>query len=103
MQEQAKFKAQEVRQKVEEYLRNTNKEELNPEAIEREFQTLLSGPQAGLKALRERLSQFDRDTLVQLLSQRQDLSEEQINQAIERNQARFPQSVWRSRSRIWGA
>ena len=84
LQEQAKSKAQELRQKVEEYLRNTNKEELNPEAIEREFQTLLSDPQSGLKALRERLSQFDRDTLVQLLSQRQDLSEEQVNHAIDK-------------------
>jgi uncharacterized protein YfkK (UPF0435 family) len=84
LQEQAKSKAQELRQKVEEYLRNTNKEELNPEAIEREFQTLLSDPEAGLKALRERLSQFDRDTLVQLLSQRQDLNEEQINGAIDK-------------------
>ncbi|MCZ0903083.1 MFS transporter, partial [Microcoleus sp. HI-ES] len=84
LQEQAQSKAQELRQKVEDYLRNTNKEELNPEAIEREFQTLLSDPEAGFKALRERLSQFDRDTLVQLLSQRQDLSEEQINQAIDR-------------------
>src|SRR5919202_3453738 len=83
LQEQAKSKAQELRQKVEDYLRNTNKEELNPEAIEREFQTLLSDPEAGFKALRERLSQFDRDTLVQLLSQRQDLSEEQINQVID--------------------
>ncbi|WP_373537692.1 MFS transporter [Microcoleus sp.] len=84
LQEQAKSKAQELRQKVEEYLRNTNKEELNPEAIEREFQTLLSDPEAGLKALRERLSQFDRDTLVQLLSQRQDLSQEQIDRAIDK-------------------
>ncbi|NJR22403.1 MAG: MFS transporter [Richelia sp. CSU_2_1] len=84
LQEQAKSKAQELRQRVEEYLHNTNKEELNPEAIEREFQTLFSDPQAGFKALRERLSQFDRDTLVQLLSQRQDLSEEQINRAIDR-------------------
>lgn len=84
LQEQAKSKAQELRQKVEEYLRNTNLEELNPEGIEREFQTLFEDPEAGFKALRERLSQFDRDTLVQLLSQRQDLSEEQVNQAIDR-------------------
>lgn len=84
LQEQAKSKAQELRQRVEEYLRNTNKEELNPEDIEREFQTLFSDPQAGFKALRERLSQFDRDTLVQLFAQRGDLSEEQINRAIDR-------------------
>jgi hypothetical protein len=83
VQEQAKAKATEVRTKVEEYLRNTNKEELNPEGIKRDFQTLFADPQAGISVLKERLSQFDRDTLVQLLSQRQDLSEEQINQTLD--------------------
>ncbi len=83
IQEQAKAKATEVRTKVEEYLRNTNKDELNPEGIKRDFQTLFADPQAGLSVLRDRLSQFDRDTLVQLLSQRQDLSEEQINQTLD--------------------
>jgi hypothetical protein len=84
LQEQAQAKAQELRQRVEDYLRNTQKEELNPEAIERELRTLLEDPQAGFQALRSRLSQFDRDTLVQLLSQREDLSEEQVNQIIDR-------------------
>ncbi len=84
LQEQAKNKTQELRHKVEEYLRNTNKEELNPDGIERDFQTLLEDPQAGVNVLKERFSQFDRDTLVQLLSQRQDLSEEQVNQTIDR-------------------
>ncbi len=84
LQEQAQANAQEVRQRVEDYLRNTQKEELNPDAIERELRTLLEDPQAGFQALRARLSQFDRDTLVQLLSQRQDLSEEQVNQIIDR-------------------
>lgn len=83
LQEQAKSKADELRQKVEEYLRNTNKDELNPEGIKRDFKTLIDDPQAGLSALGSRLSQFDRDTLVQLLSQRQDLSEEQVNQVLD--------------------
>lgn len=83
LQDQAKAKADEVRQSVEEYLRNTNKEELNPEGIKRDFGTLLEDPQAGLSALKGRLSEFDRDTLVKLLSQRQDLSEEQVNQTID--------------------
>jgi hypothetical protein len=83
LQEQAKSKADELRQKVEEYLRNTNKDELNPEGIKRDFKTLIDDPQSGLSALRSRLSQFDRDTLVQLLSQRQDLSEEQVNQVLD--------------------
>ncbi len=87
LQEQAKAKADELRQRVEEYLRNTNKDELNPEAIKREFKVLLDDPQAGISLLRSRLSQFDRDTLVQLLSQRQDLSEEQVNQVLDQLEA----------------
>jgi ElaB/YqjD/DUF883 family membrane-anchored ribosome-binding protein len=83
LQDGAKSKVDELRQRVEDYLRNTNKEQLNPDAIKQELQTLLDDPQAGLKALRERFSQFDRDTLVQLLNQREDLNEEQINQVID--------------------
>lgn len=84
LQEQAKTKTQELRQKVEEYLRNTNKEELNPDGIQRDFKTLLEDPQAGVNVLKDRFSQFDRDTLVGLLSQRQDLSAEEVNQTLDR-------------------
>ena len=71
---------------IAEYLRNTNREELNPEGIQRDLTTLLNDPQAGAIALRQRLSQVDRDTLVKLLSQRQDLTEEQVNQIIDQVQ-----------------
>lgn len=75
--------ATQLRQQVEDYLRNTNLDELKPEGIERDFRTLLNDPQAGIYALRDRISQFDRQTLVQLLSQRQDLSEERVNQILD--------------------
>jgi hypothetical protein len=75
--------AQDLRQKVSDYLRNTDKEELNPEGIQRDLKMLFEDPEAGTNALQSRLSQFDRDTLVQLLSQRQDLSEEQVNQVLD--------------------
>ena len=75
--------AQELRQKVSDYLRDTHKEELSPEGIQRDFKLLFDDREAGANALRNRLSQFDRDTLVQLLSQRQDLSEEQVNQVLD--------------------
>ncbi|MFN6502174.1 MAG: MFS transporter [Nostoc sp. DedQUE01] len=87
LQEQAKAKADELRQRVEDYLRNTNKEELNPESIKREFRVLLEDPQAGISLLRSRLSQFDRGTLVKLLTQRGDLSEQQINQVLDQLEA----------------
>ncbi len=82
LQSQITTQAQELRQRVEDYLRNTNLEELNPEGIQRDFRTLLDDPQAGASALRGRLSQFDRETLVKLLSQRQDLSEERVNEIL---------------------
>ena len=69
--------------KLESYLRNTGKDELNPDAIKQELKLLLDNPQAGVSALRHRFSRFDRDTLVQVLSQRQDLSEGQVNQIID--------------------
>jgi len=68
------------------YLRNTGKEELNPEGIQRDLTKLLNDPKAGAVALRDRVSHMDRDTLVKLLSQRQDISEEQVNQIIDQVQ-----------------
>ena len=65
------------------YLKNTGRGELNPDSIKRELDLLLQDPQAGSSALKARLSNFDRDTLVQLLSQRQDLSEDQIEDTID--------------------
>ncbi|PMB38198.1 hypothetical protein CEN41_24045 [Fischerella thermalis CCMEE 5330] len=80
--DQAKYQAETLWLNLESYLRNTGKEELNPNAIRAELQRLLQDPQAGIAALRARLSRFDRDTLVKLLSQRQDLSEDQVNQIL---------------------
>lgn len=69
--------------KLQAYLQDTDKEELNPHAISHELQLLLDNPQVGINLLRERVSRFDRDTLVQLLNQREDLTESQINQIID--------------------
>ncbi len=80
--EQARVQAESLWLNLESYLRNTGKDELNPEAIKSDLRTLLDDPQAGVGAIAARLSRFDRDTLVQLLNQRQDLSEDQINQVL---------------------
>uniref|UniRef100_UPI0035CBD90A MFS transporter n=1 Tax=uncultured Nostoc sp. TaxID=340711 RepID=UPI0035CBD90A len=80
--EQAQYQAETLWLNVESYLRNTGKSELNPDTIRAEFKKLLEDPQAGISSIRARLSRFDRDTLVQLLSQREDLSEDQVNQII---------------------
>ncbi len=87
--EQAKYQAETLWLNLESYLRNTGKEELNPDAIRTDLQRLLDDPQAGITAIKARLSRFDRDTLVQLLSQRQDLNENQVNQIIDTVDARW--------------
>ncbi len=80
--EQAQYQAETLWLNVESYLRNTGKSELNPDGIRADFKKLLEDPEAGISSIRARLSRFDRDTLVQLLSQREDLSEDQVNQII---------------------
>jgi hypothetical protein len=81
-QERVKGEALAVRDRVETYLRNTNKAELSPEGIKRDFRLLLDDPQAGSSALRERLRHIDRDTSVQLLAQRQDMTPEEANRVV---------------------
>jgi hypothetical protein len=86
LQDRAKAEAEALWLNLESYLRNTGKEELNPDAIKRDVRTLLDNPSAGMYLIRARLSRFDRDTLVKLLSQRQDLSEDRVNQIVDQVQ-----------------
>ncbi|BAY22803.1 hypothetical protein NIES2100_25670 [Calothrix sp. NIES-2100] len=81
--DQAKYQAETLWLNLESYLRNTGKGELNPDAIRADLKRLLEDPQGGAIALRARLARFDRDTLVKLLSQRQDISQEQANQIVD--------------------
>ncbi|UNU22765.1 MFS transporter [Microcoleus vaginatus] len=83
LQEAAQARLDNQWQRVQEYLKSTGKEELNPEGIKRDFKTLLDNPEAGMWALRARASRFDRQSLVKLLSQRKDLSEDQVNQLLD--------------------
>jgi hypothetical protein len=84
--EKAKEQYDKTTQAIAEYLRSTNLEELNPEGIQQDLTKLLDDPKEGALALRNRLSQVDRETLVKLLSQREDLSEEQVNRTIDQLQ-----------------
>lgn len=65
------------------YLRETRKGELYPDGIKRELKLLFDDSQAGCLAFRARLALFEHDALVQLLSQRRDLTEEQIDDPVE--------------------
>jgi nucleoid DNA-binding protein len=79
----AQAKYDQATRAITDYLRRTGKPELNPEGIQRDLQTLVNDPQAGAEAIKARLAAMDRDTLVQLLSQRDDLTEAEVNQIID--------------------
>lgn len=81
--EQAKQRYGELQQRLEAYLRNTGKAELDPDSIQQELRLLMKDPATGASTLRQRLAQFDRDTFVKLLSQRQDLSEADVNHILD--------------------
>ena len=91
--QKAQERAQEIQQRLESYLRNTGREELNPDDIEREIQMLLNDPQMGFAALRNRLSHVDRNTFVKLLSQRQDLSEADVNRVINQVESNWHKAL----------
>ncbi len=75
--------AEEIRSRIEEYLRNTNKEELNPEGIKRDFEKLLSSPREGIAALRSRLGAVDKSTVATILEQRSDMSHEEAERVVD--------------------
>ncbi|MGF1520152.1 MAG: MFS transporter [Nodosilinea sp.] len=93
LQSAAKAKVENQWQAIQHYLQNTHKTELNPEGIKADLQTLLDEPDAGIHRLRQRLAQFDRDTLVQLLNQRQDLTEAEINHTLDQVESNWHQAI----------
>ncbi|MGD1895722.1 MAG: hypothetical protein ACFB16_02100, partial [Phormidesmis sp.] len=70
----AKVRLQQQQQSIEDYLRNTGRSELSPEGIKRDLKALLNEPDEGISRVRGRVAQFDRNTLVKLLSQRPEFS-----------------------------
>jgi hypothetical protein len=97
--DQAKMQYDQATNAIADYLRNTGKPELNPDGIQRDLQTLMRDPKLGASAIRNRLAAMDRDTLVQLLGQRQDMSPEEVNQMIDQIQSSI-RSVVRAPQRL---
>ena len=75
--------AQSAREKIEQYLRETGKDELNPEGIKRDLEKLFSNRKEGVAALRARISQIDKSTAVAVLTQRSDMTEEEAQRIVD--------------------
>lgn len=75
--------AQQVREKIESYLRNTNKEALNPEGIKRDLEKLFTSPREGMAALKGRLGSLDKATVTSVLEQRKDMTHQEAERIVD--------------------
>ncbi len=75
--------AEQAIRRVEDYLRSTGKEALNPEGIKRDLERMLRDPRGGMEALRGRLAGLDRQTVAGILAQRTDMSQEEANRVVD--------------------
>ena len=66
----SKEKAAEYRQKLENYLRSTDSEALDPDRLKRDLGTMFDDPRQGWESLKQRFSGVNRDTLKGLLTSR---------------------------------
>ena len=64
-----------IRERFEKYLRDTRKEELSPENIQRGFEQIVRHP-ANREGLSNKVTKLESGSLIQVLSQREDLNEE---------------------------
>lgn len=76
--------ATQYRQRIEEYLRATGREELSPEGIKRDLETFFKDPRQGTRELGDRLAKVDRTTVTALLAKQEDMTPEQAERYVNR-------------------
>lgn len=69
--------------KIQDTLRNTNKEELQPEQLEKDIRRILNEPGETSNIVKEKASAIDRDTLVKILAS-QNMSEEEADKYVSK-------------------
>ncbi len=82
-------KGEEIRQKVGDYLKKTDLDELDPQALQSDLERLLDDPKATGDIIKQRLSHFDRNTLVGLLAARSDMDEEKAEKYLNKAETVF--------------
>lgn len=72
------------RQKVEQYLRETDHEELNPDKLKDDLDEILNDPQTTPQVLEERINKFDRSTLTSLISGIEGINDEKADEYVSK-------------------
>lgn len=71
-----------TRARIEGYLRQTGREELDPERIREDIDKIFEDPKASREILLNRIHAMDRATLVALVAQRDDMSQEKADKLV---------------------
>lgn len=74
-------------EKVEDYLRRTGREEIDPERIKQDIDRIFEDPKSTREVLLNRLHSINQDTLVAALAQREGVSEEKARKLVDTVQA----------------
>ncbi len=95
----------EYRQKIEQYLQQTGREEIQPETLKNDLNRILNNPKAAPEVIQARASMIDRSTLKAVLSSRQGIdeqkAEEYLNKAEELlNQIKSKASALKGQSEV---
>lgn len=77
------------REKVEQYLRETDQEELNPERLKEDLDKILNDPQTTPQVLEERVNKFDRSTLMSLISNMDGMNDEKTEKYVSKAEEAF--------------
>jgi len=72
---------------IRDYLQSLERPELDYYGIKRDINTMLDDPKSGFEAMRHRLSQFDRDTLVAIVTSHDSISERDAYRVIDQVEA----------------
>ena len=65
------------------YLRSTGRSELDPNRIEAEIKILVSNPKEGIMALRQHAGEINHDSIVEVVHERRDISDEEANRIAD--------------------
>lgn len=77
------------REKVEQYLRETDHEELNPDNLKEDLDKILNDPQSTPQILEETISEFDRSTLTSLISNMDGMNDEKTEEYVSKAEEAF--------------
>jgi hypothetical protein len=71
-------------EQIKHMLSNTRKDELQPERIERDLNEIFNDPKKATSVIKEKASALDRQTLIKLISAREDVDEQEAQQYVQK-------------------